>query len=120
MANDRITMASLGWTTVTSILASLSILISVTYDWGFFFSLGLSYARSPTTIVDHVQSWLYWLPLFVVSGVGVILAHLTPTDERLRGLDKSSSREALENARVILIRRKDLLIWSMIFLQRFQ
>ena len=43
-------------------IAPISIIVSFVYDWGFFFALGVSFAEAPTTITDHVRSWLVWLP----------------------------------------------------------
>lgn len=36
---------------------SLIVFIPLSYDWGFLFSLGISLAKAPTTIYDHIQSW---------------------------------------------------------------
>ena len=50
-------------------IASLSMIVSVFYDWGFFTALGISFADAPTTISDHIQSWLMWLPIVAPPAV---------------------------------------------------
>lgn len=49
-----------------------SLLVSVFYDWGFFLSIGISFAEAPTTIEDHLRSGLVWLPEMSL----IILANL--------------------------------------------
>ena len=46
----------------TGILAATALVLSVIYDWGFLYSLGLNYSTVPTTIADHVRSALVWVP----------------------------------------------------------
>ena len=53
-------------------IASISILVSFIYDWGFFFALGVSFSETPTTITDHMQSWLQWLPIVLVVGITLL------------------------------------------------
>lgn len=52
--------------TLSGVIASISILISFIHDWGLYYELGISFAQAPTSISDHVQSWLIWLPSVVV------------------------------------------------------
>jgi len=47
---------------MSAVVASFGLIVSVLYDWGFLFALNLSFADAPTTISDHVRSWLVWLP----------------------------------------------------------
>jgi hypothetical protein len=42
---------------------SVSVLVSIIYDWGFYHALGLSFTEVPTTLADHARSSLEWLPL---------------------------------------------------------
>ena len=52
--------------------AALSVVVSFFYDWGFFTALGISFEDAPTTITDHIRSWLLWLPaLGVVTTIAV-------------------------------------------------
>ena len=105
---------ALGWGTVSGIVASLSLLISVTYDWGFFFQLGLSYAKAPTTIVDHIQSWLYWLRALIPAGVGVFLGHLSAIKNPIHELDRNSTRIEITQALNVLRRKQKTLILTII------
>ena len=114
MQKDRFSIDALGWGTVSGIVASLSLLISVTYDWGFFFALDLSYAKAPTTIVDHIQSWLYWLPALMPVGFGVFLAHLAPIENPVRNLDQNSTRTEIVHALNVLRKKQKTLILTII------
>lgn len=52
-----------------AIIAPISIVVSFVYDWGFFSALGISFQQAPTTLYDHVRSWLVWLPKVLVVAV---------------------------------------------------
>lgn len=52
-----------------SLILAGSIAISISYDWGFYFALGITFSEAPTTLTDHLQSWLIWLPWLVLSGI---------------------------------------------------
>lgn len=47
---------------VSAAVTGASLIASAFYDWGFFFAIGSSFAEVPTTISDHLRSWLDWLP----------------------------------------------------------
>jgi len=47
---------------ITGLLVSTALVLSIIYDWGFFFSLGMSYFDVPTAMTDHFRSGLVWLP----------------------------------------------------------
>ena len=57
-------------------IASLSMIVSVFYDWGFFTALGISFADAPTTLSDHMQSWLVWLPGVATAAIFVLAIEL--------------------------------------------
>jgi len=46
----------------TGVLATTALVLSIIYDWGFLFALGLSFIEVPTSIGDHIRSALVWLP----------------------------------------------------------
>ena len=114
MENSRLSIAQLGWGTVSGIVASLSVLISVVYDWGYFFGLDVSYSKSPITVVDHVQSWLAWLPALFSIGVGMFVAHLLGIKNPLENLDENATIEQLNSARKLLRRSRRLFILGLI------
>ncbi len=58
---------------VGGLVASISIVLSIIYDWGFFYALGISFGEAPTTIVDHVQSWLIWLPNVLLAAAAFLI-----------------------------------------------
>ena len=62
--------------TILAIAGAASIAFSYVYDFGFFFRLGVSFSVAPTTIVDHLQSWLVWLPFVFTLCVLILLLHL--------------------------------------------
>lgn len=53
------------WSAIISI-GALS--LSVTYDYAFLLSLGISFAEAPTTMADHIRSSLVWIPGVVIVG----------------------------------------------------
>ncbi len=47
-----------------------SVLVSIIFDYGYFLELGLSFGSAPTSVTDHVTSWLLRLP-YLVGYIGV-------------------------------------------------
>ena len=80
---------------VSGVVASVSILMSFVYDWGFFYALGISFNEAPTTISDHVQSWLLWLPKVIIAVI-VFSAYEMVTRRIERGM---SEEEIVESSR---------------------
>ena len=74
----------------TAVIASFSVVISVFYDWGFFFALDISFAEAPTTISDHVRSWLVWLPK-----IGILVLVFLAIELLIRRLEKGMTEEEL-------------------------
>ena len=58
------------------LLAAISLVASVSYDFFFIDYLGLSFAEVPTTLSDHVRSSIVWIPLSIVT-LGFALITLT-------------------------------------------
>ena len=48
---------------LTAAFASWGLVASIAYDWGFFSALGIRFAHAPTTLSDHLSSWLVWATL---------------------------------------------------------
>ena len=46
-------------------VVSCSLVFSICFDWGYFFALGITFEESPTTVIDHLDSWLIWFPIWV-------------------------------------------------------
>jgi len=42
-----------------------SYILSIFFDWGYFYALDISFEDSPTTKIDHLNSWLTWFPIWV-------------------------------------------------------
>jgi hypothetical protein len=74
-------------------LASLA--ISVSYDYGYVTGLGLSFISLPTTMSDHVRSFLVWFPwgiaVTIVLGLPR-LPHTPPTPASILSSDSSASK----------------------------
>ena len=87
-----------------ALAASLSVIVSFIYDWGFFSALGIDFSQAPTAISDHVRSWLIWLP-FVITPVLVLLTHELLMSRLERGLTEEEIVASSRNpARARLIR----------------
>ncbi len=48
-------------------VVAIGAIASVVYDWGFFVALRISFEEAPTTLTDHIHSWLIWLPLATIA-----------------------------------------------------
>ncbi len=61
---------------IFSLVVPCSFVLSIFFDWGCFFALGISFAESPTTVIDHLSSWFKWFPICVgglICGIAVKL-----------------------------------------------
>ena len=91
-----------------------SVFISVCYDWGFFFALGTSFAQAPTTIADHLQSWLVWLPR-----ASVIVLALLASEFFLRRMEHGKSNEEIiassKNPAAVRIFRNGPYVFTLVF-----
>lgn len=61
---------------ITAVIASFGVIVSVSYDWGFLSALGLGFADAPTSLSDHVRSWLVWLPTVVIAVIVILFLEL--------------------------------------------
>lgn len=61
---------------ITTVIASLSLLFSVVYDWGFISAIGLQFSEVPTSVSDHVRSWLLWLPHVIIGLFAILIFEL--------------------------------------------
>ena len=58
---------------LSGVSAAVSVVVSFVYDWGFFTALGISFGDAPTTITDHIRSWLVWLPrVGIYAAIGTL------------------------------------------------
>src|SRR3989304_6241901 len=48
-------------------IVAVGFVVSVIYDWGFVYALGLDFAHLPTTTADHFRSGLLWFPPLLVA-----------------------------------------------------
>lgn len=55
-----------------AIIVAIGFVVSVIYDWGFVYALGLDFGRLPTTTADHFRSGLLWFP----NLLGLTLAYV--------------------------------------------
>ena len=69
-----ISFERIGW--LSGVIGSLSVIVSFVYDWGFFAALGISFADAPTTISDHIRSWLVWLPMVATAATFTLVMEL--------------------------------------------
>ena len=61
---------------LSGVTAALSVVVSFFYDWGFFTALGISFNDAPTTITDHIRSWLVWLPVVGIMFIVIVAKEL--------------------------------------------
>ena len=87
---------------LVGVIASLSAIVSFIYDWGFFWALGISFSQAPTTITDHVQSWIIWLPRVIVIGI-FLLAYTLFFARVERGPTEEEMISTSRNTRIINI-----------------
>ena len=52
---------------VAAAIVAVGFVVSVIYDWGFVYALGLNLAHLPTTTADHFRSGLLWFPPLLVA-----------------------------------------------------
>lgn len=62
--------------TIVTVLATCTLVASVTYDWGFLSALGLSFGDVPTSLADHARSALVWLPGTALALFLIVAAEL--------------------------------------------
>lgn len=55
-------------TPAVSASVAAGLILSITYDQGYFFALRMSFGEAPTTLSDHVQSWLFLTPMALFFG----------------------------------------------------
>ena len=69
---------------LAAVFASWSLVVSVAYDWGFFFALGISFAHAPTTLSDHLSSWLVWATLYTPIPMAYVIYLMIRFDRQAR------------------------------------
>ena len=52
---------------VISGFGAFILMLSITYDYGFFLSFGVGFSEIPTTISDHLRSSLNWIPTAIIT-----------------------------------------------------
>jgi hypothetical protein len=95
---------------ISAVVASLGLIVSVFYDWGFLFALGLSFADAPTTVADHVRSWLVWLPKVATAVLALLIFELF-IRRMEKGMTEQEIVESSSNPELIAkIRRGPLIL----------
>ena len=65
------------------VIAAFSIVLSIIYDWGFFYPLNISFDVLPTSLSDHFRSTLLLVPIVSLMALGYVLGSAIPN--RLSG-----------------------------------
>jgi hypothetical protein len=89
----------------TAVVASFALVVSVFYDWGFFSALGLQFSEAPTSVSDHVRSWIVWLPKASLSILGVLIFEML-TKRIEKGMTEGEIIESSPNPSVTHKRRQ--------------
>lgn len=66
-----------------AVVGASSLAASLTYDWGFFNALNLTFLEVPSAISDHVRSSLLWFPKFAMLGLATLVYELL--SQRIEG-----------------------------------
>ena len=53
---------------IIAVATSLSLALSFVYDWGFLSALGMGFRDAPTSLSDHISSWMVWLQMLLPAG----------------------------------------------------
>jgi hypothetical protein len=61
---------------LSGIAASLALLLSIVYDYGYFESLGITFSDVPSSISDHLRTGLIWFPALFFAVVGATIFEL--------------------------------------------
>ncbi len=80
---------------VVAIVVAVGFVISVIYDWGFVYALGLDLMNLPTTTSDHFRTGLLWFP-YLLTFVFMFFAVEFQFQRVERGL---SEQEIIENSK---------------------
>lgn len=99
---------------VFGILATVSLVLSITYDWGYLHWLGVSFSEVPTSLSDHARSALVWAPSV---GIGFfcffVLELLTRRIEQ--GMTEQELIETSKNPKFTKLYREAPLILGEVF-----
>ena len=79
--------------TVVTLSGITSLTVSYFYDYGFFFKLGTSFSEAPTTITDHLQSWMVWLPILVLLFVFLSTIRLASFPKKVNSTENEPQAE---------------------------
>ncbi len=108
---------------LTAVFASWSLVVSVAYDWGFFFALGIRFAHAPTTLSDHLSSWLVWATLYTPIPFAYVIylmirfrRHVRPAPQDNEGDDEATSSVPPISQRMRLFYRICFWIFPVLFL----
>lgn len=61
---------------LSGIAASMSLLLSIIYDYSYFNALNISFSDVPSSISDHLRSGLIWFPTLFFTAVGATIFEL--------------------------------------------
>lgn len=81
-----------------AVLATVSLGLSITYDWAYLHWLGISFAELPTTLSDHARSALVWMPSVGVALFGMLIFELI-TRRIEQGMTEKELIETSKNPR---------------------
>jgi len=92
-----------GFPALTAVFASWSLVVSVAYDWGFFLALGTNFAQAPTTLSDHLSSWLVWATRYAPVAVAYVTHLMMNFDRQVRAAPKDDDGDDEVPSRLHLI-----------------
>ncbi|RYY75619.1 MAG: hypothetical protein EOO52_09550 [Gammaproteobacteria bacterium] len=79
------------------LIAAISLVVSVSYDFGFFMRVGVPFSQLPTELSDHARSVLFWAPLGLLATLQVLVQRsMRPSEQDLRKELEPSGLEGLQ------------------------
>lgn len=99
---------------VLAVLATVSLGLSVIYDWAYLYWLGISFSEVPTTLSDHGRSALVWMPSAGVALFAMLILELI--NRRLeQGMTEQELIEKSKNPKFTKFFRESPFIVAQVF-----
>lgn len=94
-------------------VATLSLIASLLFDWGYFTGLGLTFLQAPIGLTDHLQSWGIWAPwlLLIVVMFAVVTGIATAKYSGQKTEEQRQQSALIRDLSRSLSRSKDRLSW---------
>lgn len=96
MKNERRTLSAGTVAEFVAITVAVGFVISLIYDWGFVYALGIDFVRLPTTTADHFRTGVLWFP-YLLAFIFMYFAVEFQFQRAERGLSEKEIIESSKN-----------------------